>query len=378
MRKSSIFIIMVLLTPLVLALLVSASIEFNKTIYVLKTTYLLENTDNKTVTISFDENNIKEFLIPDIEGWQALRNYTVYFNGVDITKKCSLKSYKGNKIIVIPSYTLKPKEKVNITTVQMIEVYWAESGLTISRCSRSSALLENVRSISINSSALTYLGGFWTKHDNLTTWSKIIELKESIDADSDSLAEYVFKVSKWVAENIAYNPGNFVINYPAKILSDRKGVCGDKSALIVTLLRLKGIPSLIYFSIVYEENLFSKESSKYLNIEYRNFALHAFAVVCADETYVPIDTTVYADVGKCPYIDGAGVNISDKIIVFAQASDSDPNEVLTFSLPSTELKANIYKTIEKKNNPREKLLLPIIVVVVFACITWLFARNIAE
>jgi len=377
MSKINILMIILLLIPLLLVT-VPILLESKLTLYEYRSVFIFENKGDEIVNVGLGRN-IKEFVALNIAGWQKLEKIAIYANGKDITHQCKIVEYKGSFIIETPLYELKPGETVNITVLQFISANWAEGGLTLNRKFRTLSMLEKRElTNSFNGTPLTYLTGFWVREGENSSWSAVIELSESLGRNVSSVPEYVHAVAKWVDEHIIYDKETFQIKYPSKTLYEKRGACGDRAALVTALLRLKGIPSFMCLSIVYEEGVLINESTESLSLSYRNAALHVFSMACEGETCVPIDTTVKMNYGESPYVDGAGVNISDRVLILAKMIGEDPNDYLTITLPSNSLRLTILKTLKRIQKIEENLLVLLVIYVLLGVIVVLYIRNAAE
>jgi len=372
--KVEIVIIVLLLLPFFFVLMLLL-VKFGVTVYEYRTTFIFENRGTTAIDVNLGDD-VKEFVVPDIPGWQKLDKLTVYLNGKDITDICVTAEYDGGSLIKTPSYRLKPGESVNITVIQRILVYWAESGFTINRKMLTlSSLYSGEYSDFLTKYASTNLNGFWSKESSIYSWKSVVELAEDLETNVNSTVEYIHMVAKWVDENIAYDRETLKIKCPAETLYERKGACGDRAALVTTLLRLKEIPSFLCLSIVYEKNFSMNISSSSLLLYYRNAALHIFSMACKERTCVPVDTTVKMSYGRSPYVDGAGINISDKVIILAIIKDKDPNDYLTITLPSSSTVLIISKTLQRNEVLRENLLIFLTAIILFMALVLVYIRE---
>ena len=371
-----IIVVALLLSPLVFVL-VSALLESGITIYEYKTSFMFENRGPTEVSVGLG-NGVKEYIVPDIPGWQRLDSITVYLNGRNITTQCSIVKQDGNSFVRTPSYKLKPGEFINITVVQKILVYWAENGFTLNRrmytlSSSNSNDLDFLRRF-----ASTNLEDFWSKEGQKSSWKLVVDLADNLKKNTNSTSEYIHAAAKWVDENIVYDERSYRIKYPAETLYERKGACGDRAALVTALLRLEGIPSFMCLAMVYKENLLMNISSASLALYYQDSALHVFSIACKKQACVPVDTTVKMPYGKSPYIDGAGVNVSDKVIILAIMKNGNPNDYLTITLPSSSTSLIIIRKLERREKLTEKLIVLLAFFLPFSIAVLTYTRNIDD
>ncbi len=364
-----------LLLPFFLVLMF-ALLDSGITVYEYKTIFVFKNEGLTEVYVGLDDG-VREYVVPDIPGWQRLESIAVYLNGRNITVQCSIIKQNGDAFVRTPPYRLKPGESINITVVQRISVYWAENGFTLNRrmytlSSSSSNDLDFLRQF-----ASTSLEGFWSGEDQATSWKLIIDLAESLKEKAYSTSEYIHAVAKWVDENIAYDKRSYKIKFPAETFREKRGACGDRATLVTALLRLERIPSFMCLAIVYNENLLMNISSDSLTLNYRNSALHIFSVACIEEGCVPVDTTVKMPYGKSPYIDGAGINVSDRVIVLAIMRNGDPNEYLTITLPSST-SLTITRELKRYDKMIEHAVIFLAIFSLFSIAVLVYTQNLED
>ena len=113
----------------------------------------------------------------------------------------------------------------------------------------------------------------------------IVNLALSIVQEEDDLYRVVFKVGKWVRENVRYHIDTTTISTSQKaswVLENRKGVCDEKTNLFIGLLRSLGIPAKFITGLVY--------ANYHGTI---NFKPHGWAEVYFPSVgWVPFDVTI--------------------------------------------------------------------------------------
>ncbi|MBW2977510.1 transglutaminase-like domain-containing protein, partial [Candidatus Woesearchaeota archaeon] len=90
----------------------------------------------------------------------------------------------------------------------------------------------------------------FSKNSNIN--EDIRETASSIVQGSETVVEAALKLSEWVHNNIEYDSEFYGRNYDAEtVFENKKGVCGEFSSLLVSMLRSVGIPARYVPGYVY-------------------------------------------------------------------------------------------------------------------------------
>ncbi len=324
-------------------------------VYRLRITYVAEGQG-----VVGEEIYSKTFLLaPNIQGWQHLINYTLYINGKNI-KAYVKQDSQGNKY-VYPGKNSNLNGHINITLIEYVEVIpppQREPRLPPEDCS----------STSLRQDRYLYLGGFWSHPYGRVT---IADLKKLSDLLGGERLQYVYRVVAWVLTNTKYKLGlRGGISYPTEFYSEKEGACGDIHAFITTMLRIKGIPSYLYYAYIYRENASIKLIGQKARYETRNALPHMFSTALLCGKTFPIDLTY--PTARDPYsaVRNAGVNTGDRVIILAKIIDADPNDYLLVYAPSNtsnvEVRVYIDRSVTYKSAQGSATLLSIIALLVIA------------
>jgi len=327
-------ILLSILIPLLLVVALNMDIiveELTVREYRVITRCVIENTGFTEIGVN-PSDIVNFYLIPNISGWQYVEEVLVYINGKLADKnKYYIDEVDGNKLLKFHSpFRLDVGGKLNVTLVQKVVVY----RLVFSGVKRVPRGLKGGLKEPMPTEDYLMLKGFYRKGD----FSKVVETAEKMEGSG---FDVLLNILKFICSRIKYSNSSYGIAPPAETLERGYGSCGDISALTVALLRLKEIPAFIYFCYVYEEGLNFYEKSPILTINYSNIGPHAFAMAYLESVgWVPIDMVIHAGNRPIDCIEGAGVNINDRIIVYAKAVKLDPNILLVIA-PQSKTKVYV-------------------------------------
>ncbi|MBR9683826.1 transglutaminase domain-containing protein [Candidatus Woesearchaeota archaeon] len=128
-------------------------------------------------------------------------------------------------------------------------------------------------------------------------YSKIVETATALVEGEDDLFEAVFKLAKWVEENIEYELTTLTTGTSQKaswVLENQQGVCDELSSLFIAMSRAVGIPARFVSGISYTEN------PEVIQVVGNNWAGHGWAeVYFPDYGWISFDITF----GEYGYID---------------------------------------------------------------------------
>ena len=134
--------------------------------------------------------------------------------------------------------------------------------------------------------------------ENIDKSSETEKLAKMLAKDEDDLYVVVFKVSKWLKNNIEYNLSfSETLEKPSKTIIIKKGVCDEITALFVSMLRGLGIPAKYVSGYAYTD----------LRVP-AGFGAHAWAeVYFPDIGWIPFDIT-YNEFG---YVDASHIKLRE-------------------------------------------------------------------
>ncbi len=305
------------------------------TVYRLKITYLAEGTGKIG-----EEIFSKTFPIaPDIEGWQRTVNYTLYLNGRTIHVFVKRDS-QGNRY-AYAGHDIAINGKANITLVEYVEVIpppLRERKIPPeSPCAREETYKQ-----------MLYLEGFWGHPFNGVSLSDLKQLSESLDGTSK--ITYIYRVIEWVLSNTEYRLGvNGGVMYPTEFYVEKHGACGDIHSFIVTMLRIKRIPSYVYYALIYRRGASAEMSSRKASFKTVNALPHIFATVRLCGRDFPVDLTYPAARDPLSAIRNAGINTGDNVVVLYRILDANPNDYLLVYAPSNNSRVNVEIEITKNS-----------------------------
>ncbi|GEM_PF-1491090 len=301
-------------------------------VYRIKTTYIAEGKG-----VIGEEIYSKTFLLaPAIQGWQRPINYSLYING-ERAEASVKRDSQGNRYLY-PGKPLRFSGRVNITLVEYVEVIpppQREVRLPPDKCEASTWQQERY----------LYLGGFWGHPYGETTLDDLRKLAETLGGRG---LQYIYRVTAWVLTNTRYRLGvRGGVSYPTEFYVEKTGACGDIHAFITAMLRIKGIPSYLYYAYIYRENASMKLLGQKASYATRNAMPHIFSMAVLCGKSFPIDLTY--PTARDPYsaVREAGVNTGDRVIVLARIIDADPNDYLLVYAPSNTSRVSLTVDVEK-------------------------------
>ena len=276
--------------------------------YEYNVTYVYYGGKGTSKTIKIGPEDLKLILVPSIEGWQRLVNYTLYVNGKTVSPQIAVDDDENSVLYLEKPLTISPNSTLKITLLQLVYV---ESPPPFGNRKRYDKLVIDID----GSQEETYVGGFWSDDANHTLENLANHLWEK---SSGSPERYVLEVIKWVSSNIEYTKISTSISArPVDVIKLKRGACGERAALISALLRYKGIPSHLYIALYYNEHIYANVSSRVI---YKHAGLHVFSFVTNGECGFIIDTTLPITKPNLPQsaITQALVNIGDNVIVISK------------------------------------------------------------
>jgi len=198
----------------------------------------------------------------------------------------------GNPVLKINGpLELEPNQTYSATVVYVIESYLRQvPKVTIEESDR----LSDIPASLINEYTRE-VPPWWSPPDarlNTTYWigSKyynmtLHEIAEELKGDSDNILEIIFKDVEWITSHIHYYSDD--PTYPIETARNGRGDCDDQSNLLISLLRIQGIPAFLMMGQIYLiENQFATVKGTamdgHLFYEAHHTIGHAWAMV-----YVP-------------------------------------------------------------------------------------------
>ena len=315
-------------TMLLAAQLLTAGYQ---SIYRIQITYVAEGRGS----IGEDIFSKTFFLAPTIDGWQKLVNYTLTVNGAPLHAKVKRDS-QGN-MYLYPGTPVPLNGKVNITLVEYVLVTPPPQRV------RREPPLEPCRPT--GRPDMLSLEGFWSRRYDGATIKDLRGLASLLGGEG---VEYVYRLIAWVISNTHYKLGvRGGVKTPTEFYVERVGACGDIHSFIVAMLRIKGIPSYLYYAFIYRENAYTRIGGHKASFELRNALPHMFAMARLCGKDFPIDVTYPAAQSPRSAVLDAGVNRGDNVIVFLRIIDADPNDYLLVYAPSNESTVNVYVKVSK-------------------------------
>lgn len=315
-------------------------------VYELKTTYIAvgEGVIDETI---FSKTFI---LAPTINGWQRLLNYTLLVNGKTANIIVKTDDQK-NKYITLDK-NIKFDGKINLTLIQYIKV---ETGHN-----RKKYLPPSNDTIQPpQDPRLLSTKGFWNCNYNNIGIKDLKNLATLLSENTYTRIDYVYRVIDWVNKNTKYTLGlrEGGIVCPAEFYSLKEGACGDIHAFLTTMLRVKDIPSYLYYSLIYYGGKNITYQGSDASFHAYNALPHIFSMAVLDGAEFPIDITFSSSPSGQP-IDNivyAGANSRENIIVLYKVIDANPNDYLMVYFPSNNSKVSLYisltKTVKLEKRP---------------------------
>lgn len=311
------------------------------TVYELTVTYVFVNNSRQEVTLRLDSSIVRLYLVPEIEGWQALESYRVVIDGADLTGIFHVvRDEEGNRLIVSDrALRLEPGSNHSVALVQRIVVYppWARTVRMLPADAQREAPKD-----------LLYTGGYWS--------SPVLDriAKELIARASGDPREYVIEVIKWVAENIEYRMSKEGgIASPHETVKRGWWACGERSGVVTALLRRGGIGSYLMLAYYYEEREQPlKLSGGDVEVVYVNALPHVFSMCHMGGYEFPIDTTLPLTSPDTPLtaVNKAIVNTSDRLIIVARFVGAKPysnlNTMLEIYAPAPSVKVRVVTSLK--------------------------------
>ena len=113
-------------------------------------------------------------------------------------------------------------------------------------------------------------------------------------ANSTDVLDVVTTLVGWVVSNVEYC--NFEVPlYPDETLGDLEGDCDDQAILLISMLRILGIPAFLQVGAVFSESISSEKSSweGHLTFQQEGMGWHGWAMVYIPPWgWIPVDLTL--------------------------------------------------------------------------------------
>ena len=113
-------------------------------------------------------------------------------------------------------------------------------------------------------------------------------------ANSTDVLEVVTTLMGWVVSSVEYC--NFEVPlYPDETLGDLEGDCDDQAILLISMLRILGIPAFLQVGAVFSESISSEKSSweGHLTFQQEGMGWHGWAMVYIPPWgWIPVDLTL--------------------------------------------------------------------------------------
>lgn len=327
--------------PLILAICILQSLggisASHGVVYELKTTYIAVGRGVIGEAI-FSKTFI---LAPTIDGWQKLLNYTLLVDGKPFNVSVRVDG-QGNRYVSVDG-GIKFDGKINLTLVQYISV---ETGKNRRKYLPPSSYAGQPPS----DPKLLSIRGFWNCSYNNIDIKDLENLANLLGENAHTRIDYIYRVIDWIDKNTEYTLGmRGGIMCPAEFYSIKKGACGDIHAFLTTMLRIRGIPSYLYYSLIYFQGKNITYRGDGASFYAQNALPHIFSMARLDGVEFPIDITFSSKHSDQPAenIASAGVNSRENIIVLYKIVDANPNDYLMVYFPSNDSKVSLHISLTK-------------------------------
>lgn len=127
---------------------------------------------------------------------------------------------------------------------------------------------------------------------------RLRELAFKLKGDEENVLKIVLSIVNWTERNLMYPlSGLKPPSYPNETLTDGVGDCDDQTNLLVTLLRILGIPAFTQIGYIYDESIdeeYSAFGGRY-SVELKSVGGHGWAEVYVPPWgWIPIDLTYFS------------------------------------------------------------------------------------
>ena len=323
--------------------LTALSMSESYEVYRVETTYVASGSGEIS-----EELLSKTFLLaPSIEGWQELINFTLYVDGR--REKAYVKEdTQGNSYVALKQ-GIKFSGRTNLTLVQYVRVF---NGYSRRQYTPSQGLKEGPgdrRYISLK--------GFWNCSYGGATLADLEKLSEKLGRGES--IDYIYRVVDWASKNTKYVLGikGGGVMCPAEFYVKREGACGDIHVFLAAMLRMRKIPSYVYYSYIYVGGHNLTLAGDDVRVEMLNVLPHMFLMVGDSGKWFPVDLTYHSSMGGGigDFISGAGANTKSNVIVLYRVVDENPNDYLMVYFPSNNSKIDLRIKVEKVGYSRPRV-----------------------
>ena len=241
---------------------------------VLEEQSLVSNRSNKTFNIS-EMPMVLYFEYPQDIGGQKLLKIEVYWNATPANYSV-VQSRDGDKSLRVRPLSLfiRPGDTLNITVRYMLMLNSTERRIWQPRFNASRGLGET---------------SLWNYSNPL-----VHQAYGLMDRHASSDLDYLQEVLYWLDSKIAYS-SRVPARYPWEVLEERAGDCDDRSNLLVSLLRARGVPAYTEFGFIVIPGYVSEGSAADGHFTYRilNGGPHGWVRTYINSKWIVVDTTFY-------------------------------------------------------------------------------------
>lgn len=354
-------------------------------VYILRKSLVFHNLLSRPAVLNISNNSLHLYLVPTIGGWQELLSYAVFKDGQNITGDFVVLRDIDDNLLLSPQteevIEIPPGGSINITLVQHVKVY---RGGFFSHRTRRKLPPESPPLGAAPPDAFgryLLLNGFWNYTHGAYNSKLIEEVSEVLSSNASTQRDYLLAAARWILSNVRYKlPFQGGIIPPSMTLVRKEGACGEFSTLLISLLRVRNIPSFMYLAVYYDPSLHLNITADGVEYHADNAVQHAFVMALIGDEWVPVDLTLPRrspeEAAKC--VDEAGINISDKIIVTIRVVNKNPNEYLLIGTPVKGLKLKYYTSLEvvkEIKEPNIVLIAALLALIVAAIVAYWTASN---
>lgn len=310
-------------------------------LYIYKTTYVLENRGDKTQIVT---EEFATFPLFKNNSHQSVRMVNSTHNVAE-----EYFDVDENKLVVLdlPS-ELFPNEKLLLSII-----YEFES----SDQPRPDIDVEKAGKLSDIPQAI--VDKYCIGTETFTTYDETVsKLASSLAANQITVLGIVIQLIDWLIGNTSYN--NFEVpKYPSETLAEGKGDCDDQAILLITMCRALGIPAILQVGLVFNEVLEGEKNSwgGHLYVEQKGVGWHGWAIVYIPPWgWLPVDLTMVRSQEALSKITGAPVYEEGVITSFNVSRQEyiGSNKIAREQLMSSDLYISMFDEGRSINRNKEE------------------------